>query len=313
MRYHDADAFSRGLVARGAAILPVLHDPERRLAGVLASTATRRRTALRLGVMVRALGAAGARARPRPCPGGRPPRAACLPARPARETAGGLPADGRGPADHGCRVGAARTPATTCATCRGPRRSCCAPSARSTRQGPAPDRAARLVQADAALHARPRTSRPRDRRPADVGRDLDLARHRATDAGRAVSAWQSRPRSRSPPGRASSSPAAWPTSSRTDRCSSSSRSRARRTSRASRCGCAAASRQASGASRCSRLRDGAEDLGGRQQLELARPHLLAARRGSATRSAARDRRSRRAQRGSRARAGRAGRCRSARA
>jgi spore germination protein YaaH len=57
--YRDADPFSRGLATRGAAILPVLHDPERRLAEVLASTASRTRTALRLSVMVRALGAQG--------------------------------------------------------------------------------------------------------------------------------------------------------------------------------------------------------------------------------------------------------------
>ncbi len=59
IRYHDADAFSRDLVTRGAALLPVLRDPEKRIASVLADTVSRKRAAGRLTVMVRALGAQG--------------------------------------------------------------------------------------------------------------------------------------------------------------------------------------------------------------------------------------------------------------
>ena len=57
--YHDADAFSRSLATRGAALLPVLRDPGRRIARVLGSTASRKHLARRLAVMVRALGAQG--------------------------------------------------------------------------------------------------------------------------------------------------------------------------------------------------------------------------------------------------------------
>jgi spore germination protein len=57
--YRDTNAFAQGLAARGAALYPVLRDPQRRIAQVLARTATRKRTALRLGAMVRALGAQG--------------------------------------------------------------------------------------------------------------------------------------------------------------------------------------------------------------------------------------------------------------
>jgi spore germination protein YaaH len=57
--YRDSDAFSQGLAARGAAILPVLNDPERRLPHVLATRSRRHATALRLAAMVRALSAQG--------------------------------------------------------------------------------------------------------------------------------------------------------------------------------------------------------------------------------------------------------------
>jgi spore germination protein YaaH len=57
--YHDTDGFSRGLAARGAGLVPVLRDPEKRIADVLGATASRKHVALRLAVMVRALGAKG--------------------------------------------------------------------------------------------------------------------------------------------------------------------------------------------------------------------------------------------------------------
>jgi spore germination protein YaaH len=57
--YRDANVFSRGLGIRGAALLPVLRDPEHRIASVLARTSLRKRTAFRLSVMVRSLGAQG--------------------------------------------------------------------------------------------------------------------------------------------------------------------------------------------------------------------------------------------------------------
>ena len=57
--YRDANAFTRGLAARGAALYPVLRDPQRRIGQVLARTATRKRAALRLGAMARAIGAQG--------------------------------------------------------------------------------------------------------------------------------------------------------------------------------------------------------------------------------------------------------------
>jgi spore germination protein YaaH len=57
--YRDADAFSQSLAARGAAILPVLRDPQGRLAHVLATGLTRHQTALRLASMLRALSAQG--------------------------------------------------------------------------------------------------------------------------------------------------------------------------------------------------------------------------------------------------------------
>jgi spore germination protein YaaH len=57
--YRDSDAFSQGLADRGAAILPVLSDPERQISGLLASAPLRHQTALRLAVIVRALGAKG--------------------------------------------------------------------------------------------------------------------------------------------------------------------------------------------------------------------------------------------------------------
>ena len=57
--YRDSDAFSRSLATRGAAILPVLNDPQQRISRLLADPPMRRRTALRLGVILRALGAQG--------------------------------------------------------------------------------------------------------------------------------------------------------------------------------------------------------------------------------------------------------------
>jgi spore germination protein len=57
--YRDSDAFSQGLAARGAALYPVLRDPERRISTVLAKETLRTHTALRLAAMVRALGAQG--------------------------------------------------------------------------------------------------------------------------------------------------------------------------------------------------------------------------------------------------------------
>jgi spore germination protein YaaH len=57
--YHDADPFARSLATRGAALLPVLRDPGKRIARVLGSTASRKHAARRLAVMVRALGAQG--------------------------------------------------------------------------------------------------------------------------------------------------------------------------------------------------------------------------------------------------------------
>jgi spore germination protein YaaH len=59
VRYHDADPFTRGLATRGAALLPVLRDPERRIASLLVDTVSRKQAARRLSVMVRALGAQG--------------------------------------------------------------------------------------------------------------------------------------------------------------------------------------------------------------------------------------------------------------
>ena len=44
--YRDADAFAQGLAARGAALYPVLRDPQRRIGLVLARTAPRKRAAL---------------------------------------------------------------------------------------------------------------------------------------------------------------------------------------------------------------------------------------------------------------------------
>jgi spore germination protein YaaH len=57
--YRDTDAFSRGLTGRGAGLLPVLRDPERRIASILRRTSLRKRTAFRLAVMLRTLGAQG--------------------------------------------------------------------------------------------------------------------------------------------------------------------------------------------------------------------------------------------------------------
>jgi hypothetical protein len=57
--YRDTGPFAQGLIARGAALYPVLRDPQRRIARVLAHTSTQQRTALRLAAMVRALGAQG--------------------------------------------------------------------------------------------------------------------------------------------------------------------------------------------------------------------------------------------------------------
>jgi spore germination protein YaaH len=57
--YRDTDAFSRGLAGRGADVLPVLRDPQRRLSAVLAHTSSRKQAAHRLAVMLRTLGAAG--------------------------------------------------------------------------------------------------------------------------------------------------------------------------------------------------------------------------------------------------------------
>jgi spore germination protein YaaH len=57
--YRDADSFSRSLATRGAAVLPVLRDPGRRIGRVLGSTTSRKHVARRLAVMVRALGAQG--------------------------------------------------------------------------------------------------------------------------------------------------------------------------------------------------------------------------------------------------------------
>jgi spore germination protein YaaH len=57
--YRDTDAFSRGLAARGALLLPVLRDPEKRISAVLARASSRKHTALRLAVMLRGLGAQG--------------------------------------------------------------------------------------------------------------------------------------------------------------------------------------------------------------------------------------------------------------
>jgi spore germination protein len=57
--YRNADAFSRGLAVRGARLLPVLRDPEKRISTVLARASSRKRTASRLAVMLRGLGAQG--------------------------------------------------------------------------------------------------------------------------------------------------------------------------------------------------------------------------------------------------------------
>jgi spore germination protein YaaH len=57
--YRSTDAFARGLSDRGASLLPVLRDPERRISSVLAHASLRKHTALRLSVMLRALGAQG--------------------------------------------------------------------------------------------------------------------------------------------------------------------------------------------------------------------------------------------------------------
>jgi len=57
--YRATDAFSRGLAARGAGLLPVLRDPEKRISTVLARASSRKRTASRLAVMLRGLGAQG--------------------------------------------------------------------------------------------------------------------------------------------------------------------------------------------------------------------------------------------------------------
>jgi spore germination protein YaaH len=57
--YRASDAFARGLTARGAGLLPVLRDPEHRIRSLLAFSSVRKRSALRLAVMLRALGAQG--------------------------------------------------------------------------------------------------------------------------------------------------------------------------------------------------------------------------------------------------------------
>jgi spore germination protein YaaH len=57
--YRDSDAFARGLSRRGAGLLPVLRDPERHISSLLAHTSVRKRSALRLAVMLRSLAAQG--------------------------------------------------------------------------------------------------------------------------------------------------------------------------------------------------------------------------------------------------------------
>jgi hypothetical protein len=57
--YNAADAFTAGLTARGARLLPVLTDPEHQSGRLLADGPLRRRLAVRLGVALRALGASG--------------------------------------------------------------------------------------------------------------------------------------------------------------------------------------------------------------------------------------------------------------
>ncbi|MEO9176940.1 MAG: hypothetical protein ABI317_15620 [Gaiellales bacterium] len=57
--YRDADRFSQSLSARGAALYPVLRDPERRSTSVISHPGLRTHTAVRLAAMVRALGAQG--------------------------------------------------------------------------------------------------------------------------------------------------------------------------------------------------------------------------------------------------------------
>jgi spore germination protein YaaH len=57
--YHDADAFTRGLTARGAALYPELRDPGHRIGALVADRHAREQTAARLVAMTRALGAQG--------------------------------------------------------------------------------------------------------------------------------------------------------------------------------------------------------------------------------------------------------------
>ena len=127
--YRDSDAFSRSLATRGAAILPVLNDPQQRISRLLADPPMRRRTALRLGVILRALGAQGI-----VLDLGRidPSERLALPAfvaGPARAAARDIARPDRRPADQRCRLPQSGGRATTCATSRGPRRWSCAPGA----------------------------------------------------------------------------------------------------------------------------------------------------------------------------------------
>ena len=57
--YNAADAFTAGLAARGARLVPVLADPDHLAGELLADGPLRRRLAVRLGVAMRALGARG--------------------------------------------------------------------------------------------------------------------------------------------------------------------------------------------------------------------------------------------------------------
>ena len=57
--YNAADAFTAGLTARGARLVPVLADPEHLAGELLANGPLRRRLAVRLSVALRALGARG--------------------------------------------------------------------------------------------------------------------------------------------------------------------------------------------------------------------------------------------------------------
>jgi spore germination protein YaaH len=57
--YRDSDRFAQDISSRGAALYPVLRDPERRITSIISHRDVRIHTAMRLAAMVHALGAQG--------------------------------------------------------------------------------------------------------------------------------------------------------------------------------------------------------------------------------------------------------------